>query len=56
MVDEAVARHLERRFIVRGTGPFAGAVAGGAVSRAAERGIEVSVVDDQAYLSRTRRV
>lgn len=55
MVDEAVARHLERAVIVRGTGPFAGAVAGGAVSRAAERGIEVSVVDDQAVQTRDVR-
>jgi ABC-type branched-subunit amino acid transport system substrate-binding protein len=50
VVDEAVARQIDRLVVVQGAGPFAQAVADGATTRASERGlgvraIEVSAVD-----------
>jgi ABC-type branched-subunit amino acid transport system substrate-binding protein len=43
-VDEAVARRAERLLVVRGSGPFARAVASGAVARAAARGLDARLV------------
>ncbi len=47
-VDEALARGADRVVVVRDAGPFAHAVAAGAVARAAEHGLDARVVDAQA--------
>ena len=41
VVDEAVARRVDRLVVVQGAGPFAQAVADGATTRASERGLDV---------------
>src|SRR5512132_1920838 len=43
-VREAAARRVDRLLVARGAGPFAGAVAQGAVERASARGIEARTV------------
>jgi hypothetical protein len=43
-VQEAVTRRVDRLLVVRGSGPFARAVAEGAAARASERGIEARMV------------
>jgi branched-chain amino acid transport system substrate-binding protein len=43
-VQEAVTRRVNRLLVVRGSGPFARAVAEGAAARASERGIEARMV------------
>jgi ABC-type branched-subunit amino acid transport system substrate-binding protein len=47
-VDEARARGADRLILVRDAGPFARAVAIGAVARAAEHGLHAQVVDAEA--------
>jgi branched-chain amino acid transport system substrate-binding protein len=49
-VDETVNRGHRRILVVQGAGPFAHAVTDGAVARAAERGLEVKVVEVGALL------
>jgi ABC-type branched-subunit amino acid transport system substrate-binding protein len=44
IVDEAVARQVDQVVVVRGAGPFARAVADGAVTRAAQRGLATRTV------------
>jgi ABC-type branched-subunit amino acid transport system substrate-binding protein len=43
-VEEAVARRADRLLAVRGRGPFARTVAGGAVARASARGLDATTV------------
>lgn len=43
-VQEAVARRVRRLLVVRGPGPFARAVAAGAVARASRRGIDARTI------------
>jgi branched-chain amino acid transport system substrate-binding protein len=47
-VEEAVARGVDRMFVVQGDGAFARAVAHGAAARAADRGLDVRVADVDA--------
>jgi ABC-type branched-subunit amino acid transport system substrate-binding protein len=44
-VDEALARRAERLLVATGSGPFAAAVAGGAVARASGRGLDARAVE-----------
>ncbi|HYY81601.1 MAG TPA: ABC transporter substrate-binding protein [Actinomycetes bacterium] len=48
VVDQAVARQVDRLVVVQGAGPFARAVAGGALARASARGLEARTVDAAA--------
>jgi ABC-type branched-subunit amino acid transport system substrate-binding protein len=48
LVDEAVARRIDRLVAVQGAGPFAQAVADGATTRASERGLDVRAIDVSA--------
>jgi ABC-type branched-subunit amino acid transport system substrate-binding protein len=48
VVAEAVARQVDQVVLVRGAGPFARAVADGAVARAAERGLATRTVEATA--------
>ncbi len=48
VVDEAVARQVDRLVIVQGAGPFARAVADGAATRATRRALEIEIVDASA--------
>jgi branched-chain amino acid transport system substrate-binding protein len=48
VVDEAVACQVDQLAVVRGAGPFARAVAGGALTRASERGLASRVVEATA--------
>ena len=48
VVDEAVARQIDRLVVVQGTGPFAQAVADGATTRASERGLDVRAIEVSA--------
>lgn len=45
IVDEAVARQIDRLVVARSRGPFARAVADGAARRATERGLAIRTVD-----------
>jgi hypothetical protein len=48
LVDEAVARRIDRLVVVQGTGPFAQAVADGATTGASQRGLDVRAIDISA--------
>ena len=48
VVDEAVARQIDRLVVVQGTGPFAQAVADGATTRASKRGLDVRAIEVSA--------
>jgi ABC-type branched-subunit amino acid transport system substrate-binding protein len=48
VVEEAVARQVDQVVVVRGPGPFAQAVADGAVTRASERGLATRTVEATA--------
>jgi branched-chain amino acid transport system substrate-binding protein len=48
-VDEAAAGRVDRLLVVRGAGPFARAVADGAVTRAAARGLDAGTVEADAW-------
>ena len=48
VVDEAVARRVDRLVVVQGTGPFAQAVADGTTTRASERGLDVRAIEVSA--------
>jgi ABC-type branched-subunit amino acid transport system substrate-binding protein len=48
VVDQAVAHGVDGLVVVQGAGPFARAVAGGAVARASGRGLEARTVDAAA--------
>jgi ABC-type branched-subunit amino acid transport system substrate-binding protein len=48
LVDEAVARRVDRLVVVQGAGRFAQAVANGATARASDRGLDVRAVEVQA--------
>jgi ABC-type branched-subunit amino acid transport system substrate-binding protein len=45
VVDQAVARQIDRLVVVQGTGPFAQAVADGATTRASKRGLDVRAIE-----------
>src|SRR4029450_8685750 len=48
IVDQAIARQVAQLVLVRGAGPFARAVAHGAATRAAGRGLDIRTVDATA--------
>jgi ABC-type branched-subunit amino acid transport system substrate-binding protein len=48
VVDQAVAHRVDRLVVVQGAGPFAHAVAGGAVARASAGGLDARTVDAAA--------